>query len=193
VLQFSTPLINLLSSIIQINPVLFSIIFTILFTVSKPVGGILFGVVFWLVARSLPINSIARRYFIITSFGIALLFISNQAIIFAYFVYPPFGLVTVSTIGLSSYLFLIGIYASAISVSHDISLRISIKNHALREVEFIESIGTAQMKKEIETKIISITRKNRELIMEETGISPSLTDEDIREYVQKVLVEVQKK
>ena len=139
--QFMPLFVDLFSTLRESEPILFSLIYTVIFTLSKPVGGILFGVAFWIVARSLPHNSIVRDYFIISAFGIVLLFTSNQAMILVSFTYPPFGLVTVSFLGISSYLILVGIYSSAISVSQDISLRKSIKSHALKEVKLLESIG----------------------------------------------------
>ena len=193
IVQFSTPLITLFSSIMQTSPVLVSIVYTILFTVSKPIGGILFGIAFISVGRSFPVGSDIRNYFVIASFGIVMLFVSNQAVMFSYFVYPPFGLVTISMLGLSSYLILLGIYASAVSVSEDISLRNTIKHHALKEIELLDNIGAAQMSKEIVTKVLSIMKKNSDLMTEESGISPSLSDKDVKDYVEKVLIEFKKK
>ena len=183
--QFMPLFVDLFSSLRQSEPILFSLIYTVIFTLSKPAGGILFGIAFWIVARSLPHNSIVRDYLIISAFGIVLLFTSNQAIILVSFTYPPFGLVTISFLGISSYLILVGIYSSAISVSQDIRLRKSIKNHALKEVNLLDSIGTAQMQQEIEGKVISFTRKTRDLMVEETGIAPSLSDEDIKKYLEE--------
>jgi len=105
--------------VLESNPILVGIIYTVVFTISKAVGGILFGIDFWFVARRLQRNSKVRRYFIMASFGIILLFMSNQAVILITFTYPAFGLVTVSAIGLSSYLLFLGIYASAISAAQD--------------------------------------------------------------------------
>jgi hypothetical protein len=191
--QFMPFFVDLFSSFRQSEPILFSLIYTLIFTLSKPVGGILFGIAFWIVARSLPRKSIVRDYFILSAFGIVLLFTSNQAIILVSFTYPPFGLATVSFLGISSYLILVGIYSSAISVSQDVSLRRSIRNHALKEVKLLDSIGTAQVQQEIEKKVITFTRKTRDSMVEETGITPSLDDADIRKYIEDVISEVRKK
>jgi hypothetical protein len=59
--------------------------------------------------------------------------------------YPPFGLPTISFIGLASYLVLAGIYSSAISAAEDSKLRQSIRNFALKETKLLDSIGMAQM------------------------------------------------
>jgi hypothetical protein len=191
--QFMPFFVDFFSSFRQSEPILFSLIYTVIFTLSKPVGGILFGIAFWIVAKSLPHNSIARDYLIISAFGIVLLFTSNQAIILVSFTYPPFGLVTISFLGISSYLILVGIYSSAISVSQDVELRKSIKKHALNEVKLLDSIGTAQMQQEIERRVMTFTRKTRDSMVEETGITPSISDEDIKKYLDDVLLEVRKK
>jgi hypothetical protein len=163
------------------------------FTLSKPVGGILFGVAFWMVARSLPQKGIVRDYFIISGFGIVLLFTSNQGIILVSFTYPPFGLATVSFLGISSYLILVGIYSSAISISEDNKLRKSIRNHAMKEAKLLENIGTAQVQQEIERRAITLTRKTRDSMVEDTGIAPSLSDVDIKKYLDDVISEVRRK
>jgi len=83
---------------------------------------------------------------IISAYGFVLLFLSSQAILLVNAVpYPPFGLATVSFIGLSSYMILVGIYCSAISVAEDSKLRQSIRSFALRESKLLDSIGTAQI------------------------------------------------
>ena len=189
--QFMPFFVDLFSAFRQSEPILFSLIYTVIFTLSKPAGGILFGIAFWLVARSLPNNSVVRDYLIISGFGIILLLVSNQAMILVSFTYPPFGLVTISFLGISSYLILVGIYSSALSVSEDINLRKSIKSHVLKELKLLDSIGIAQMEKEIERKAISFIR-TRDSMVEETGVSPSLTDDDIKKYLEQVLKEAKK-
>ncbi len=56
---------------------------------------------------------------IISAFGLSLIFGSDQASILTNTPYPPFGLVTVSFLGLASYLVIVGVYSSAISVSEE--------------------------------------------------------------------------
>jgi hypothetical protein len=121
-----------------------------------------------------------------------LLFDSNQAIVLVEVPYPPFGLATVSFIGLSAYLVLLGIYSSAISVSEDSRLRQSIRNVALKEAKLLDSIGMAQMEQEIQRRVIAVTRQNQDKMVEESGIESSLTEEDMKEYLQQVIEEVKK-
>ena len=130
---------------------------------------------------------------IISAFGLALIFGSDQAIILVNKPYPPFGLATVSFMGLSSYLLLIGIYSSAISVSEDSKLRQSIRKFALKETKLLDSIGMAQMEQEIEKRVIVLTKQNQDRMTEESGIQPSLTEADMKEYLQQVIDEVKKR
>jgi hypothetical protein len=109
------------------------------------------------------------------------------------FTYPPFGLATVSFLGISSYLILVGIYSSAISISEDNKLRKSIRNHAMKEAKLLENIGTAQVQQEIERRAITLTRKTRDSMVEDTGIAPSLSDVDIKKYLDDVISEVRRK
>jgi hypothetical protein len=61
--------------------------------------------------------------------------------------------------GLSSYLVLIGIYSSAISISEDSRLRNSIRNFALKETNLLDSIGSAHIEQEIQNKVIEFTKR----------------------------------
>ena len=94
--------------------------------------------------------------------------------------------------GLSSYLLLLGVYASAISVSEDSKLRQSIRQVALREPRLLDSIGTAQMEQEIQRRMLAVTRKTRKLMTEETGVQSSLSEDDMKQYLQQVIEEVKK-
>ncbi len=123
--------------------------------------------------------------------GLALIFGSEQAIILANRPYPPFGLATISFLGLSSYLVLVGIYSSAISLSEDSKLRQSIRNFAI-ESKLLDSIGMDHMEQEIQKRVLAYTKQNQDRMAEETGIQSSLTEEDMREYLQQVIEEVKK-
>jgi hypothetical protein len=59
-------------------------------------------------------------------------YFSNQATTLVSTPYPPFRLATISMFGLSSYLILVGIYSSAISVAADSELRRSIHKFAIK-------------------------------------------------------------
>lgn len=85
---------------------------------------------------------------------------------------------------------LIGIYSSAISVSEDSKLRQSIRTFALKESRLLDSIGMAQMEQQIEKRVIEIAKRNQDKMTEETGIQSSLTEEDMKQYLEQVIREV---
>lgn len=186
----STLIFNLFSSFLVSEPVLFSTLYTLTFTLSKPVGGILFGIAFWYLARKLGDKNVIRNYMIVSAYGLVLVFVSNQASVLVSASYPPFGIVSASFMGLASYLVVVGIYSTAISVAEDSSLRRSIRSFAIKESKLLESIGTAQMEQHIKKKVIEFTKRNQEKIAEETGIQSSLTEEDMRQYLEEVISEV---
>ena len=79
-----------------------------------------------LVDRPTYINSM--RYPIMGFYSSAdSVFTSNQSIVLVDASYPPFGLATISFMRLSSYLILVGVYSSAISIVQDVNLRKSIR------------------------------------------------------------------
>lgn len=120
-IQFQPLLVSFLSSYSFAATISFAIVYTIIFGASKSVGGILFAAAFWSMAKKIDSNQL-KAYMIMSAFGLALIFGSDQASILTNRPYPPFGLATVSFLGLASYLVLIGVYSSAISVSEDSKL-----------------------------------------------------------------------
>jgi hypothetical protein len=176
------------------NPVLWSTVLSLAFFLTKRVGGILFGIAFWVITKNIHKNSLVRSYMIISASGLVLLFTCNQAIALTgagrEIPYPPFGLASVCLVGFSCYLILIGIYFSAISLSEDSKLRQSIRTLAIGESKLLDSIGTAQMEQEIERRVVVLVKQNQYKLTEESGVESSLTDQDIRQYLEEVIKEV---
>jgi hypothetical protein len=191
-LQFQPLFLNLFSAFLNYDPILFSIVYTLTFTLSKPIGGILFGIAFWSIARKLIHNTTVRNYMIASAFGLVLVFVSNQAAVLLSAPYPPFGVATASFVGLASYLVLVGIYSSAISVAEDSKLRQSIRNLAMEESRLLDSIGTAEMEQRIERRVIEITKRNQDRMTEESGVRSSVTEDDMKKYLDEVIKEIEK-
>jgi len=189
-IQFQPLFLTLFSSILASQPILFSIIYTLVFTLSKPLGGILFGIAFWAIARKLTHNNHARNYMVLSAYGLILLFVSNQAIVLVSAPYPPFGLVTTSFMGISSYLVLVGIYSAATSVAEDSKLRQTIRKVAVKEAKLLDSIGTALMENELQRRIIKLTKEQKEILTQQTGIEPSLDEDQVKQYVDEVIKEI---
>jgi hypothetical protein len=122
--------------------------------------------------------------------GFVLLFASNQAIVLIIAPYPPFGLITISFMGLSSYLVLVGIYSAAISVCLDVGLRKSIRRSVEEHSRFLDSIGSAQMDQGIQEVVLKMTKEYSDQLAEDTGVESSINEDEMNQYVNKVMKEI---
>jgi hypothetical protein len=186
--QFQPVVTSVLFDYSSGNPMLYSIVYVLMLEVSTPVGGILFGLAFMLVARKIQ-NAKVNGYLVISGIGLLLLLISYrpQEIITGPF--PPFGLLSASFMGLSSYLVFFGIYSSAISVSQDSKLRASIQKSVEAEVSFIGNIASAEMTNTVTERVLRKVKAVSEKIPRDTGIATSMTDIEIKDYVAEVINE----
>jgi hypothetical protein len=150
-------------------------------------GGILFYIAFKVTSENFRSNAIFRGYLIMAGFGFMLFFSATQANVITT-LYPPFGFATVSTYGLGSYLIVLGLYLSALSVSQDEQLRNMIKKSTLSESKFLHSIGTSagEREKVIVGAVMEKAKQKQQSIAKDTGIGTSLSEEDIRNYVKEV-------
>ena len=139
------------------------ILFRILFRLAGTAGGVfIFCVDFLTIARSIrKVNqtSTVADYMAISAYGVALLAIVVQSPII-HTPYPPFGIISSSFMTLASYLFSLGFYFSAVSVSEDEKLRKSIRKFVMKESNLLDSIGTAQMEQEIQKTGPKIAKRN---------------------------------
>lgn len=170
------------------DPVLFGIIYNLIFAMSKPVGGLLFGIPFWYIAKHLSDQRV-KTYLRISAIGIILLFTSNQPTGLILVPYPPYGIVTISFMVLASYMLYLGIYSASLSVSEDARLRRYIRTITRTEAKFLDVIGTAEMEREVQRKVILFSKK-KNVMQQETGITSSLNEDDMKKYLNEVLQEV---
>jgi hypothetical protein len=189
--QFEPLVLNVLFSYSLANAPLFSLFYVLMVNVSSPIGGVLFGLSFIQIARNVRHLEV-KGYMVISAVGLLLLLASNQAQVLITAPLPPFGLLSISFMGLSAYLLFIGIYSSAISVSQDSRLRASIRKSVETEVNFIGNIGGAQMDHTIVEKVLKTTKAVSKTMPQDSGITPSLTEKEIAEYIEEVLRETGK-
>jgi len=62
----------------------------------------------------------------------------------------------------------------------------------MEESNLLDSIGTAQMGQDLEKIVLKIVKEQQEVLTEQTGVEPSLTEDEVREYLDTVLLEVKK-
>ena len=159
------------------------------YTLPALFSGLLFGLPFWTIARSLSYSSALKDYMIIAGSGFALfeVAITGNVILVPY---PPLGLASVSFVGISSYLILMGIYFSAVSISGDVKLRQAIRKSAVDESKLLVGIGSAQMEQKIEEKVIEMAKGQAASMIDQTGVQLSLTEHDMKQYLSSVLKEI---
>lgn len=158
---------------------------------TRPVGGVLFGIAFWMVARALDDKKIGD-YLKLSAIGIMLLSISNQDAGLYLLPYPPFGLPTITFVGVSSYLLFVGIYYASISVSINAELRKTIENSVEEQFKFVSKMGRSQMENEIERRVKGITKRTAEILEENSGVKAPVETSEIEEYVRLVVKEKEK-
>ena len=138
----------------------------------------MYGIPFIIIARTLHRDDFLRDYLIIAPCGFIFLQNVTSAGVF-HAPYAPFGLYSVLLTPLSCYLLLVALYSSAISISADSRLRQSVRNSVVEESRLLDSIGSAQMRKEIEVEVLNIARNNLDHMTKDYGVQPSLTEDDL--------------
>jgi hypothetical protein len=164
----------------------------IIFNFATIFTGIIFGVAFLSVAKTLKKDSELRNHMIIAAWGFTLFYIAGSATA-SQAAYPPYGLASISFIGLSCYLIYSGLYSSAVTVSQDTTLRQSIRRSVTEQSKLLDSIGTAHMEQELQSRVLTIAKKNSDALAEESGVETSMTEDDMEDYLEVVMNELHSK
>jgi hypothetical protein len=156
---------------------------------SRIIAIALFATAFVSMARAIPHHNQISDYMYITCYGLTLFSIGTLASV-AGAGYPPYGLPTVSLVGPFSFLLFIGLYRSAISTAEDSNLRQSIKLSTRQQLKLLDSIGTAEMERKLEKNVLKVTKSNADNLMQQSGIEPSLSMDEAKQYLYEVLEEM---
>jgi hypothetical protein len=151
--------------------------------------GVLNGIGFRSVGKLVRSSRSVREYMICTAYGVVFYFIAANSTVAAAG-YPPFGLVSISFVPLSAFLIVIGLYHSATSVANDSQLRREIKQSIVKETKLLQSIGEAEMEQQIERKVIGLANDQTEMLTKQTGIEPSLSLDEAKQYLHEILKEI---
>lgn len=172
--------------------------FRVLFKSTVTVAGFLYAIVFLQMAKNLSNSNFSHRhnktgikdYLTVSAYGIVMMIVSLQAPVY-HAPYPPFGIAATSFVALASYIFMLGFYSSAISVSEDGKLRQTIRKAALHEsTTLLGSIGTAELMREMQSRIQKIAADHSDQMVDMTGIQSSLAEDEIKQYIDDVLTEI---
>lgn len=164
----------------------------IIFNFAAIFTGIIFGVAFLSVAKTLKKDSELRNHMIIAAWGFTLFYIAGSATA-SQAAYPPYGLASISFVGLSCYLIYSGLYSSAVTVSQDTTLRQSIRRSVTEQSKLLDNIGTAQMEQELQSRVLTIAKKNSDALAEESGVETSMNEDDMKDYLEIVMNEIHTK
>lgn len=118
--------------------------FRLLFRAGNIAGNILFGLAFFIVAKNV-ISLKVKDYLTISAIGFTVVGISLSTSALQ----QTYGVAAHSLVLLSSYLFSIGLYVSALSVSQDSSLRKMIRKST---TDLVYNIGSAQMEQQMKAQ-----------------------------------------
>ena len=134
------------------------------------------------------VNPPVKDYLITAGMGITLIGIAFSIS----GVQQTFGIAGHSMVLISAYMFVIGMYATATSVSHDLKLRRLIRKSVTKELKLVGKIGYAQMEQELQKKSIAIAKANSRIMIEQSGIEPSLEEEDMYLYTKQAISEIKR-
>ena len=161
-------------------------LFRSIFRVGVISGGIIFSAAFLVVARRIEAGKI-RDYFTFAAVGAMMMIITlgpsgHQ---------ETFGVAGRTLMLLASFMMCAGFYLSAVHMAQDARLRKVIKASAGSKV--FGDMAAAQLGQETEKRVLDVIEKEREIIKEQTGIQPSLEQEDVKVYLDRALQELQSK
>ena len=78
------------------------------------------------------------------------------------------------------------------SISRDVHLRNTIRESVLHEARFLSSIRMAQNREELETNIFNITKKKSDEMSKLDNIYPSISENEIKDYMNEIMEEILK-
>ena len=169
-----------------------SFFFYLYFSLNTTAGGLMYGITFITIARKID-NQRIKGYMTLTAYGFILLYISSQITLTASS-YPPFGIVTLSLLGLSSYLLLVGLYSTAVLLSQHAQLRKTIRNSIDEQhSRLIDGIGMSELQREMDKKIAPLIQRYAEQMNMQTMLDLTVTEEEVKQYMNEILRDLHKK
>jgi len=170
-------------------------LFRIIFRGGTIGSSVLFAISFFIISRKVTEMGIRNRnilsverikdYLTISAIGIIMIGIANEASALQ----QTFGAAAHGFVVVSSYLFGIGLYYSAISISQDSSLRKVIRKSTM---QLLDNIGTAQMTEEILARIKKLVLRNQQMLEDGAGIPSELNEENLKKDMELVMEELRK-
>lgn len=167
-------------------PNFFGILYTFFYSFIQLITAFLFGLGFLNTAKIINERNVSNSL-LISTIGIMILIGSQET--FGVFVgaYPPFGSVTISFMGLGSYLLLIGIIGSSLYITKSSKIRDEIVRN-IESTNLLKEIGITEWNLELDKYIKKVSK---EVQKEERENYES--DEDIKRMINDVINELKDK
>jgi hypothetical protein len=146
---------------------------------------LLFGLIFYFVLKKIDVEKI-KDYLTIVAVDLIMFDLAFSTSAYQ----PTYGIAAHSLVLLCACFISIGWYSLALSIAQDKKLRQTIRSKVKDESKLLDSIGTAQMEQEAQTKVIKIVKQYEQNMKEESGIPSSMQEEDMRAYMEQVIEEV---
>jgi hypothetical protein len=153
-------------------------------------GSFFFALVFLGIYSKIPKQEKLRTYILAAAVGMFLIFSSRELVGLFLLSYPPLGVITISFIGVSSYLFFYGIFQTASIISRNIDLKNKIFARIGSDTAFLEKISTAENEQVIMRMVRTATNRTNNL---PTETNDNLNDNELRLLVQDIIHEIKEK
>jgi hypothetical protein len=93
-------------------------------------------------------------------------------------------------LSISAYFIFTGIHSSAIAVAQDNQIRTAIRRSVEQQrSSFIDNIGTSEMSTIVYKRTLELTKKLSDSMLQDSNVRPSLTSEQVRDYIEEVMRE----
>ncbi len=147
-------------------------------------SSLLFGLIFYYVLKKIGVEKI-KDYLTIVAMDVVMFGLAFSTSAYQ----PTYGIAAHSLVLLSCFLS-IGWYSLALSIAQDKKLRETIRKEVKDESKLLDNIGKAEMQQEVQNRVMKIVREQEQMMKEETGISTSMQENDVKVYLEQAIKEV---
>jgi hypothetical protein len=148
-----------------------------------------FSIVFLGVYSKIPNQLKLKNSVLITALGMFLLFSSREIIGLFLSSYPPLGILTISFMGISSYLFFYGIFSTARLISRNVDLKNKIFAKFGSDTSFLEKISSAENEQIVTRMVTSASKLTEDFSSEPVD---TLNEDELRLMVRDIIHELKK-
>jgi hypothetical protein len=192
-LQYSPILLSVtgsLSYLLMANGSLFPYLYNFILSTAHVGAAILFGLSFFIIAKYLDDSSL-KIYLVMCSAGLMIIFSSSVSASLIASPYPAWSIASISFTLPASFLITMGLDYSSFRIAGDIEIRkylARLKN----EFDLLSALGSTEASATIERKVQNASKQIYNNLETETLFAAQPSSDDIKKYVEDVLVELKR-